>query len=1227
MRLVNWRSLAIGVAGFGLAACGDDVAVVQPVTLTPSQTAISCNTGQTIAIGASLNPAQSGATFQYTGAATPANAFTVTGSGATATLVCTNAGTGSITITAGGQTVTVPVTVQQAQGQFSVIIAPSNASVAVGGTVTVSGTILGTGTLPAVRYRSAQPAIATVDSISGVVRGVAPGVATIIASPAGQPGTAAAATVTVLGSGGLVSSIVANPSSVALQTGQTQQISATVNLQANAPTNTARTVTYQSQNTAIATVSTTGLVTGVANGSTSIIVRSTADTAVFVAVPVTVRAQTPVRITIAAVTTENLQQAVDITQPIGTAAPNTGATGNNNTGSIFVTLSLDPGDATVSRVDLFLAPAATPNDTTNRVCSQVFSAQLADAYRLALSNGSADVQPIVCPINLAAFDTTTGTPRIRNGASVLRARVTGTFPGTTGSANQIAQFTQNLTINNRSGFFVRVTNTPDAAQATVNTRGTAQGPDGRNWIAGALNFAILPVSFESPNTGNNAAPSITVTLTDTIPTGGVQSRTLTSAGAASGPTTISFPGRTATQPVGVTAGGNALGNVSPRSFNAADQNLDGWTSGVNGTRVVISGIGFNTDQALGVLGAQLNGSTVTLTSGAQNQFNGAFIVNVDNQAPQPASQFNVLQPNFTSISSPVAFVGFLGRNTTVNSSAVTFANRLFAPTYDNTLAGANFAGSTTANGDFGGVDRVTTTFAAQLIAIVSSVTAANIFTGATTFTTGSQLAAAPNNQAYAAVARFVDVLGNGRSQLIQQGPIALSATTGQITAAGTDVTFGVDLADPILSITNAATLDTIVNAANSATANNDIAIAFQDAIGFGSTPLTVLGQRQVRNPDAPSANAPATYCLTAVDAAGNVTFNTQSTAQTGNACTAIAITNVSTLIIPNNLNGQYSFDITTRDQAGNVSPTVRVNEYIDVTLPGVGATSLPQILTGNANVTFTSAATDNLELGTAYPQVAYSNLPALGVGPFTLSYASQSLTQLGRPFDNVFTATNSNIQLTIPNFIRSATFTAANGTPGATTGASLAGSLISVVTDAAIAPGFQANQASTAIAIPAGNITQAGFGSTVFTTGNQTSQINAFVLSFANGNAAFPQQLSLGNTANAPTSGTFTVSSSGQLGAFINPFARVELWYTQVGGPAVYQRLGNVVTGLTTDNTASAPSVGRTITSTNTFTAINSPLAGGVTTTTGVQYNVIAVAVTAAGDALISQPVTLTILP
>ena len=1214
MRLVNWRSLAIGAAGLGLAACGDDVVVANQGTLTAAPASVTCAPGTTQAIGANLAGGQTGATFTFaTANVSPANAFTVTGTGSTATVTCTNVGSGTVTVTSGNQTFNVPVTVSgTAQSPFSVLIAPSNATVAVNGTVTLSGTVLGAGTLPAVRYRSAQPNIATVDSTSGVVTGRAVGVATIIASPAGFPATAAAATVTVVGAGGLVSSIVANPPSVTLSTGQTQQLSAQVNLQTNAPTTTARTVTYTSQNPAIATVSTTGLVTGVANGSTSIIVRSTADTAIFVAVPVTVRAQQAVRVTIANVTTENTNQLVDITQPIGTAAPNTGASGFNNTGSIFVTLNVDPGDATINRVDLFLSPAASPNDTTNRVCSQVFTAALADAYRLALQNGSADVQPITCPINLAAFDTATGNPRIRNGNAVLRARVTGSFAGTgtTGQASQIAQFTQNLQINNQSGFFVRVTNTPDAAQVTNsgNQRGTAQGPDGRNWVAGSLNFAILPISFDTVVSGAPAPREVTVQLSDSGAYGGPLTRTLRVTAAASGPTTVTFPGRPATQPFGVTGGSNALGNVSPRdtASTATGQNLDGVTSGPTGTRVQVSGVGFGSGAALNALSVTLNGATQTLNTGAQNQFVGTFRLNIDNQAPQPASTFAIpaatLTSNFTQLTPPTGpFVGFLGGTMTPAT--------VFAPNFNNTLAGNNAVLGVTGNGDFGGVDRVTTTFFADTVSTLPSFTAANIQTGGIRFVSGSSLPAANANTFYAAAARFVDVLGNARNQIVTQGAATLNAA-GQLTAGGTALTFGVDLTRPTLTTTGA---DSIVNIANQGVAQNNVATQYTDDIGFGGTPLVVIGQRQVRSPDLASATAPQTFCFTGL-AAGVATFSASNTNTTG-PCEGVPVSGTSTITLSNTANGQYTFAIVARDQAGNVSDTARVRRYVDVTLPTPGSISLPQVLTGNAAVQFTSSASDNLELGTAYPQVSYAAVsPATyGTGAFQLSYAAQSLTTLGRAFDNVFTAINSSITLTVPSFLRSVTFASAAGVPAVPTNANLADSLIAVVTDAAIAPGFQANQTTTIVPIPAGNIPLTGFGPTIFATGNQTSQINSFTLTSSSPTIALTR------------SGTFTVATAGQIGAFINPLARVELWYSQVGAAAVYQRLALVPSGLTTDNTAAAANVGRVINSTLTFSPTGTALEGGVTSTQSVEYNIIAVGVTQAGDALVSAPVRVTI--
>jgi uncharacterized protein YjdB len=1230
MRLVNWRSAAIGVAGFGLAACGDDVVVQDPRTLTVSPQTVTCTVGETRAIGASLNPTQANAPFTY---ASSGAGVTVAGTGATATLTCAQAGSYTVTVTSGtlSQVVTVQVSPAPSNVQ-AILVNPQNSAVTVGGTVQLTSTIVvSTGTAPAARYRSAQPNIATVDSVSGLVRGVAVGTANILVSPVGQPGLTGTATVTVLGAGQIVQSIVPSPSNVALQTGQTQQLSAQVTLQPGAPAGASRNVTYTSDNPAVATVSSTGLVTGVANGSTAIAIRAVADTSVVVRVPVTVRAPVPVTISIEQITNQVTTQLIDITQPIGTAA-----FGANLTGSIFARLNVETGDARVSRVDVFLAPAASPNDTTNRVCSQVFSQALAEAYRLA-ATGAAEIVPITCPINVAAFDTLTGIPGIRNGTSVLRARVTGTFPGSTAGASQIAQFTQPLQILNQSGFFVRVTNTPSAAQAAVNARGTAQGPDGRNWVAGSLNFSLLPVSFEAPLTGNNVTPEITVTLTDansqSIPAATTFTRTITRPAAASGATVITFPGQTANQPAGVTAGVTANGNVNARTFATADQNIDGFTSGpvinqngvlTGGTTVTVSGIGFNTTTTtqFGTLSVTLNGQTLQTSGTVQNQFPGTFQINIDNQAPQPATQFNVAASNFTQI--PGSFVGFIGGAFNVNDPASGFAGRNFGAQFGQPPVDPTVAGNTpvTVNADFGGVDRVTTSYFAQLVANLASLTAANVFTGGTQFSNGSQLAAANQNTAYAAIARFVDVLGNARNQLVEQGTITLTAQ-GQIAASGTPITFGVDLSAPTLSVPNAGTINgVIVNAANQATAPASISLAYSDDIGFGATPIDIQGTRRARGSGngTPTA-AVSIYCFNGITA-GAATFST--TAAT--SCPFVAVAGTNAIAVSSALTGQYEFTIRTRDQAGNLSSTAVVTRYVDITAPTVQGISLPQTLTGNAAAQFTTGATDNLELGQAYAQVGYGAAPAgFGTGPFQIAY-TQSLTQLGAPFGDISASVNNSIPLNVPSFIRSVTFTAAGGVPQTPSAANLAQSIVAVVTDAALAPAAPANQGTATLAIPAGNIAQGGFGATIFDTGNQTSDINGFSLSFSNGAAAFPAQISLGGTANAPTTGTFSVTTTGQVNAFINPFVRVELYYLQVNSPAVYQFLGTAPVGIVTDDVTAPAATGRAITSNFVFTPVGTPLARGVTSTTSVAYNVIAVGITANGDALVSNPFTVTVI-
>ncbi len=115
----------------------------------------------------------------------------------------------------------------------------------------------------AVTWASSSPGNATV-SASGLVTGVAAGSATITATSEGQSGNAAVAVNPVP-----VASVAVSPDSAAVLVGQTLQLTATP-LDASGNSLSGRTVTWTTSNSALATVSPTGLVTGVAAGSATI---------------------------------------------------------------------------------------------------------------------------------------------------------------------------------------------------------------------------------------------------------------------------------------------------------------------------------------------------------------------------------------------------------------------------------------------------------------------------------------------------------------------------------------------------------------------------------------------------------------------------------------------------------------------------------------------------------------------------------------------------------------------------------------------------------------------------------------------------------------------------------------------------------------------------------------------------------------------------------------------
>jgi Bacterial Ig-like domain (group 2)/Calcineurin-like phosphoesterase len=149
----------------------------------------------------------------------------------------------------------------------SVVVSPASASVPVSQTLQLTATPEDANGNPlsgrTITWSSGSSAVAAVNG-NGLVTGVAAGSATITATSEGKSGTAAITVTSVP-----VASVTVSPATVSLQPGQTQQLTATPK-DASGNALSGRVVTWASGNTAAATVSGSGLVSGVAAGSASI---------------------------------------------------------------------------------------------------------------------------------------------------------------------------------------------------------------------------------------------------------------------------------------------------------------------------------------------------------------------------------------------------------------------------------------------------------------------------------------------------------------------------------------------------------------------------------------------------------------------------------------------------------------------------------------------------------------------------------------------------------------------------------------------------------------------------------------------------------------------------------------------------------------------------------------------------------------------------------------------
>lgn len=236
---------------------------VATVTITPNP--LSTSVGNSTPLTATARDAAgnvlSGQTFLWSSSNTAVATVTPDG-----VMTAVGSGAATITATAGGKSGTAEITVSDLP-VGSVTITPTSTAINQNASQQLSVTVRDASdaivTNRIVTWTTGNSGVAVVTS-TGLVTGLNPGAVTITATSEGKSGTA---TVTVLRIP--VSFVVVTPPSASVGVGNTTALTASVRDASNIPLG-GRVVTWGSSDTNVATVSATGVVTGVAVGAVTI---------------------------------------------------------------------------------------------------------------------------------------------------------------------------------------------------------------------------------------------------------------------------------------------------------------------------------------------------------------------------------------------------------------------------------------------------------------------------------------------------------------------------------------------------------------------------------------------------------------------------------------------------------------------------------------------------------------------------------------------------------------------------------------------------------------------------------------------------------------------------------------------------------------------------------------------------------------------------------------------
>jgi uncharacterized protein YjdB len=265
------KAIAAGSATIDATAGGKSGSTTVTVTLVPVATvsvnppSVSVVAGRSTTLAATLRDASGQIVTGRAVAWSSSNTLvaTVSSSGVVTAIA---PGAAAITATSEGRSGSSSVTVTSVP-VATVTVAPTPTTLETGSTITLSATLKDAGgatlTNRAIAWSSSNSLVASVSG-TGVVTAVSAGSATITATSDGVSGTAAVTVKPVP-----VGTVTVQPTSLELDVGRTSSFSALVR-DANGTVVTGRVVTWTSSNTAVATVTSAGVVKAIRTGSAAI---------------------------------------------------------------------------------------------------------------------------------------------------------------------------------------------------------------------------------------------------------------------------------------------------------------------------------------------------------------------------------------------------------------------------------------------------------------------------------------------------------------------------------------------------------------------------------------------------------------------------------------------------------------------------------------------------------------------------------------------------------------------------------------------------------------------------------------------------------------------------------------------------------------------------------------------------------------------------------------------